>query len=685
MKKLYTILTAFFMLASIALQAQSILLVNDNGYKPERADALKTALENLDYAYTYYNTTESGGSPTADFMKPFDLVIWYTGNDSGDLSLWNGDDTENEELKTYLDQGGMMWLQGLDFLYDYYGSPADTFQVGDFVYDYLGIEQYVAQSHKDDGVYSDGVPFFEVVPENGIFTLDSLEWQYSTMWYADALIPIDGAKSLYVMGPADYDLGGFAGAIYNEKGDAKVMTFTTETARLDAQWRLDTLFSQGLRYFKQFASTSTNVESISVTTEGNATTIDTKGGTLQCSATVLPDDATNKNIVWKLENNNAYASIDQNGLLKAAGLSFGNGTVMVVAEAADGSGVTASVEITISNQGESSDYEILLVNDNANGATRYLELDTALINLDKNHAVYNTVVTGTFPDLDYLSYFDVVIWYTGNDGADLTLWDVSDSTDLKFNAPLKSYLDQGGFVWLQGLDFFYDLYKEVPKEFVAGDFVYDYMGINLYAAQSHKDDGGTGVAQLDLVQGNGICELNPIQFSYSTMWFVDALGITDNAQGIYNLGPSDYVFFPFYAMVYNRKDNSKLITSTFETARLDDQSNLDQLFLEVLDYFKAIIDDVNEIEGYANNISIYPNPASDFTTLSYELSKNSNVQVVIYSIDGQKVYENNLGTQAEGYHSVEISTSNTGMSNGTYLCTFRVDDKQIAKRIVVIK
>ncbi len=690
MKKLYTILTVILLFATLSIQSQSILLVNDNGKNPERADALKTALNDLGLPFSYFNTVDKNASPTADFMDDFDVVIWYTGNDSGGLYLWNASDTVNTELKTYLDNGGMLWLQGLDFLYDLYKGAPDTFSVGDFVYDYLGISTYVAQSHKDDGVYSDGVPFFEVDTANGIFSLDTLKWHWATMYFADAMIPTDSAKALYKMGPAEYDLGGYAGAIYNESGEAKIMTFATETGKLDAQWRLDTLYAQGLRYFKQFAKKETKfVESITLSTDGNKTTIDTKGGSLQFSTTVLPDDATDKNVVWSLENNTCFAAIDQNGLLTTSPVSFGNGTVTVVATASDGSGVKASMDITISNQGDASDFEVLLVADGnwsgKGGLTRYLELDTALINNNINKLVYRTVETDDIPTLDMLQAFDVVIWYTSNDQTNLKIWDVSDSSNIKFNAPLMTYLDNGGLLWVQGTDYLYDIYGNPPvADFKVGDFVYDYLGIKTYVAKSHTDaDSKKGVPQLDVVLDNGICELDPIEWSYSKLWRVDAYALTDDALGIYKLGPSDYILNPFYAMVYKKNGKSRIITSAFETARLDDQDNLDQLFQEVLAFFESITNDVNEIKGYVSDIEIYPNPVQNHTILSYDLAKKANVKLLIYSIDGQIVYNRDLGSQIQGKYSIDISTN--GLKNGTYLCAFKVDDKQITKKILVVK
>ncbi len=686
MKKIYFLFALVLLFSTTQIQAQSVLLVNDNSAGASRVEALKTALDDLGQTYSYFDAVANSASPTASYMEPFDLVIWYTGNDKSGLYLWNGNDEDNSDLITYLDQGGMLWLNGLDFLRDVYGAAPDTLHAGDFVYDYLGIESYDAQSKLDDGVVYTGVPFFEVEPGNGIFTLDSLVWSYSTMWYADAVTPTATATSLYKHGPADYDLGGKTGALINTKGDAKIMSFATEFARFDAQWRLDTLMAQGLAYFAQFASASIPVTDITVSS-ANGLAITEKGGSLTFTAEILPADATNKNVVWKLTNNNAHASIDQNGVLTAAGLSFGNGTVTVVAEAADGSGVTGTAEVTISNQGSPDDYEILLVNDNKYSAKRYLELDTALINGNYNHIVYNTINTGTFPDVDYLNNFDVVIWYTGNDGDALYLWDATDSTDFKFNAPLIQYLDNGGIVWLQGLDYFYDAFDQAPypagsDNIQPGKFIYDYMGIKKYVAQSKKDDGGDGVPQLDLTPGHEICELDPMLWQYPTMWFVDALAITDDAVGVYNMGPSNYVFADFFAAVYKEHNKSKLLTCTFESARLDSQDNLDTWFEEVLGYFETIVD-VTEIDGLAKEIQISPNPAKDYFTLSYDLTKASNVSVSIFTLDGKQAFAQNLGMQAAGQHTFDILTEN--LTNGLYFCNFNVDGQQITQKVIVSK
>jgi len=90
-----------------------------------------------------------------------------------------------------------------------------------------------------------------------------------------------------------------------------------------------------------------DVEEIAVTGADGATTITTMGGTLQMAAAVLPAEATDPSVTWSV-NDEAVATIDASGLLTAVD----DGDVTVTATANDGSGVTGSLVVTISNQDE---------------------------------------------------------------------------------------------------------------------------------------------------------------------------------------------------------------------------------------------------------------------------------------------------------------------------------------------
>ncbi len=88
------------------------------------------------------------------------------------------------------------------------------------------------------------------------------------------------------------------------------------------------------------------VTSIELFTTDMVTTITTPGGTLQVSATVLPEDAIDKTVTWSVANGTGEASISVDGILTA----ISDGTVTVKATSNDGSNVTGSMVITLMNQ-----------------------------------------------------------------------------------------------------------------------------------------------------------------------------------------------------------------------------------------------------------------------------------------------------------------------------------------------
>jgi hypothetical protein len=90
----------------------------------------------------------------------------------------------------------------------------------------------------------------------------------------------------------------------------------------------------------------TRVSAIDIQGEGGRTEITLHQGTLQMTANVTPGNASDTGVIWSVTNGTGQATISRDGLLQAVG----NGTVTVVATARDGSGVTATIEITISNQ-----------------------------------------------------------------------------------------------------------------------------------------------------------------------------------------------------------------------------------------------------------------------------------------------------------------------------------------------
>lgn len=93
--------------------------------------------------------------------------------------------------------------------------------------------------------------------------------------------------------------------------------------------------------------------SISVGGTAGQTTISSSGGTLQMLATILPS-AANQAVVWSVDDP-SLASIGSTGLLTASS----NGVVSVTATTIDGTNLSGSADITISNQSIGLDEGIL--------------------------------------------------------------------------------------------------------------------------------------------------------------------------------------------------------------------------------------------------------------------------------------------------------------------------------------
>lgn len=97
-------------------------------------------------------------------------------------------------------------------------------------------------------------------------------------------------------------------------------------------------------------------ESMTISSAGGATTIETEAGTLQMTANILPVSATIKTAKWTVENGTGRAKVDANGLVTA----IMDGTVTVKGETKDGTFLSQTLELTISNQFISmSDVEVI--------------------------------------------------------------------------------------------------------------------------------------------------------------------------------------------------------------------------------------------------------------------------------------------------------------------------------------
>lgn len=245
-----TIFTLCFLLSlGFVAQAQdlNILLVDDSDDFFDNTDVIAAGLTNSGIGFETFNAVGTSMGPWFDFLSNYDLVIWHTSTDDNGLYFWNQDEEDNGNLALYLEQGGNLWLIGNDFLFDRYEVPPDTFQMGDFVYDKLGISIYDAQAYGDDDNF--GVPLVRPVENQPINGLQEINWQFPTLWWADALTPRAEAVAIYEMGHDNYVFAGAPTGIWYDNGTSKALTFAFDLALANNQEQVDNTVASVVNYF----------------------------------------------------------------------------------------------------------------------------------------------------------------------------------------------------------------------------------------------------------------------------------------------------------------------------------------------------------------------------------------------------------------------------------------------------
>lgn len=83
------------------------------------------------------------------------------------------------------------------------------------------------------------------------------------------------------------------------------------------------------------------------------------------------------------------------------------------------------------------------------------------------------------------------------------------------------------------------------------------------------------------------------------------------------------------------------------------------------------------------SMNVYPNPAIDETTVSFELANASDVVITVTDLSGKAVYSTSMSNVAAGLTETSINTSN--LSNGVYVVKVSSDNAVSTQQLVVRK
>jgi len=92
---------------------------------------------------------------------------------------------------------------------------------------------------------------------------------------------------------------------------------------------------------------------------------------------------------------------------------------------------------------------------------------------------------------------------------------------------------------------------------------------------------------------------------------------------------------------------------------------------------------ITDSKSVVNSLSVFPNPVSDNTTLSFRLAENTNAKVKVYNLTGTLVKEIDLGSLNKGSRKVKLNA--TDLAAGTYIVSLEAGDSRTVSKFVVSK
>ncbi|MGB5417575.1 T9SS type A sorting domain-containing protein [Algibacter sp.] len=319
-----------------------------------------------------------------------------------------------------------------------------------------------------------------------------------------------------------------------------------------------------------------------------------------------------------------------------------------------------------------SQNDILLVTDNDVDLTDNTTFYNSLLTTTYTNITLHDSNTSGLPTSTQLNQADLVIWFCGDDGFELNFW----TNGIGGYTALKTYLDNGGKLWLIGSDVIYEFYGSAPDNFISGEFMYDYAWLSSYNMQSYVDDGNLGVPQADKTNNANDSFPSTLTWIFSTLWYADGVTTRAEAESIYEFGPETYPNSGETTMAFYENSTFGVMTTFFNPTSIntvfisDNLDNFNQAALDQIFESSLSVDD-----NYLNNsnFTIYPNPNINHFNISLKNTSLINTDYKIYNILGNLVLNGTL-THIDN----KISTIN--LSKGTYF--LKIDESNGVQKII---
>jgi len=114
--------------------------------------------------------------------------------------------------------------------------------------------------------------------------------------------------------------------------------------------------------------------------------------------------------------------------------------------------------------------------------------------------------------------------------------------------------------------------------------------------------------------------------------------------------------------------------------------NYDQYRTELWELLRDSFINTTEENDLPDNLKLYqnyPNPFNPITTIEYELKEDSNIEINIYNILGEKITQLFNSHKVKGRHTIDLNA--IGLASGTYFYEIKSDTHSKIKKMLLIK
>jgi len=278
-------------------------------------------------------------------------------------------------------------------------------------------------------------------------------------------------------------------------------------------------------------------------------------------------------------------------------------------------------------------------------------------------------------DID-LDQYEMIDWICGIDNDILT----SENKQI-----ISSYLEAGGKLFISGSQ----LIEGVTGANLDADFYNKYL-----KATWKKSDART--YDVETIASGIFNGLNDFSFDDGSMIFdverPDGFKPLGNAESCLLYSEKDSSSYGSAALQYTgtfgeSAEEAQLVYMGFPLEAMFSDSIRKAVMLCVLDYFDFDVSltaiDNNDIPNSVELRQNYPNPFNPITTINYQLSADSDVDITIYTLKGKKI--NTLINKHQKAGNYEINFNGSNLSSGVYICRLKAGEFMKSMKMLLLK